>query len=335
MPNTISSISSNNMTLPSDGSLTATLSAMVTPAAADVVVTWTVATNNPGTVDPATSKTDATGLATTTLSATDAGNIKITATTAEDTTGKSVTVSASPALFAATVLNTSIDDGFSLDQYDLNFGVTASIPHYTNAQAGDTVTFYWGETDNHAFILQNPAQQLPYAIDVSTQMSPECLQDGEYNVYYTAADAAQNISVSSGQIITVNNGGQTAPTLTKPSIPAGEDGYININDANQGVDVIVTYSTMTEGDLITLYWPAVDADGVAIDAATTSQQYTVAAGETTHTFTIDTAIFYPGDIGYEGSVDAHYTVKTPDEDAAQLSHSTNVQVDTVPPGQKR
>lgn len=333
MPNTISSVTSDNKALPSDGTLTATLTAKVSPADADVTVTWTVATDNPGTVDPLTSTTDISGVATTVLSVTDAGDIKVTATTTDDTVGKSVTVSAAAPLFVPTVLNTSIDDGFTLDQYDLNFGVTASVPHYTNAQAGDTVTFCWGDVAQDGFILKDPAKELPYAIDVTTEMSPSCLQDGSYAVYYTVADVAQNLRCSTAETITVNNGGQTTPTLTRPDIPAGADGYINISDANQGVEVTVTYSSMTAGDLITLYWPAVDANGVAIEAASTALQYSVAAGDTSYTFVMDTLLFYPDDMGYEGSVGAYYTVLTEGEEAVQLSQTTSVQIDTVPPGQ--
>lgn len=331
------SVVSDKTSLPSDGSLAATVTAMIhddtgAVAPAGTTVSWTVTTG--GKLSGSTSVTDNTGAAIIDVTATANGMLTVTATTADDLTGKGSSIFASTALPAPGVSGASADDQYILDYYDLQLGVQMTIPHYPNATAGDTVTFWWGDY-SHATTLADPSTQLPLVINISTEIPPSYLEDGNYPVYYTASDAAGNVSYSSALPVVIANGGQTTPTLTRPSIPAGVDGYINIADATNGVEVDVSYPTMAAGDVITLYWPAVDANSNPVQAASTSIPYTVVAGDTTHAFTVPSALFFPNaGQGYQGSVDAYYTVLPQGASVLALSFDSSVTVDTVPPGSR-
>lgn len=331
------SVVSDKTSLPSDGSLAATVTAIIhddtgAAAPAGTTVTWTLSPAASGTLSVTSSVTDNTGAATVDLTATANGLLTVTATTADDATGKGTGIFASDALPAPSVSGATAADQYTLDYYDLQLGVQMTIPHYPNAAAGDTVTFYWGDY-SHPDTLTDPSTQLPMTINISTDIPPAYLSDGNYPVYYTASDAAGNVSYSSALPVVIANGGQTTPTLTRPSIPAGADGYINIADATNGVEVDVTYPSMAVGDVITLYWPAVDASSTPIPAATTSLAYTAVAGDTTHAFTVPSVLFFPyAGQGYQGSVDAYYTVQPQGSSALTLSFDSSVTVDTVPPG---
>jgi hypothetical protein len=334
MTNLVNSVSSDKTGLPSDGSLAATVTAIIHDdtgaVAANVEVDWVV---TGGVLSAPSSTSDENGVATIDVTASAAGMVKVTATTADDATGKSVNIYASAPLTAPTVSGATAADLYTLDYYDLKLGVQMVIPHYLNAAAGDTLTFFWGNY-SHADTLSNPSTQLPMVIDISNDIPPDELQDGNYSVYYTATDAAGNASYSSALPVVVYNGGETSPTLTRPGIPAAADGYINIADASNDVEVDVAYASMAAGDLITLYWPAMDANGNAIMAATTSIPYTAVAGDTSHAFMVPSALFFPNSgEGYEGSVSAYYTVQPQGATTVELSYSVDVTVDTVPPGQ--
>ncbi|QMM55238.1 hypothetical protein HVX06_22170 (plasmid) [Enterobacter sp. RHB15-C17] len=333
----VSNIISDKTTLPADGSLTATLSATIIDDAAAAApdgtpVTW--AATGAGAVDNTTSTTSA-GVATALLTANDSGDgtINITATTADDLIGKTAHVSVFEPLAAPVVNGATTDDQFTLDYYDLQIGVELSIPHYSGAAANDTVTFFWGEAYSNSKVLTDPNSELPWVINVTEDCPPACLADGEYQVYYTARDVAGNATDSSYLNLKVSDGGETAPTLAKPEVPVANDGYINIDDTTQGVTVTASYASMVAGDVITLYWTAMDVDGNQIDAASTvTPAYTVVDGETSHDWDMPYDMFYPDGIGFEGSFEAYYTVMVAGETALELSHSTTGQIDTVPPG---
>ena len=336
MPNIISSLTTSSSALPNDGTLTAQLAATVMDDATQnpvegVTVTWNV--TGPGSTDVPSSTTDVSGEALANLKATGDGNIRVQATTADDTVGKVINVTASEPIPAPVVLNTSLDDQYTLDQYDIDFGVTAIIDYFPGAANGQQVTFYWGKFTRQ-FVINDPQNQFPYAINVSNDLPPEALNDGKYPVYYVVSDAAGNSASSSALTITVVNGGHTAPTLTAPEVPAA-DPYININDAYSGVTVTVAYPSMAEGDLIQFYWLAYDKDGNKIQQACTGGQYTVISGDTECTFDISTAddasLFFPAGIGYEGTADAYYTVTAAGQTIIQLSHTKTCLVDTVAP----
>lgn len=329
------SVISDKNTLPSDGSLTANLSATIHDdagaiAPAGVTVSW--AANASGTLTSATSETDAAGLAVNSVAANSDGMVTVTVTTTDDLVGKKTNILSVSPLPAPTVSGASEDDQYTLDYYDLQLGVQMVIPHYPNASAGDTVTFYWGDY-SHFTTLSNPSSDLPFVINISSDIPPTYLQDGTYSVYYTASDAAGNASYSSALTVTVVNGGKTTATLPKPDIPVAADGYINIADATNGVEVDVSYPTMAAGDVISLYWDAQDTSGNTIMAASGSFPYTVMEGDTSHAFTLDSALFFPNEgTGYQGQVTAYYSVTPLGATTLELSFDAHATVDTVPPG---
>lgn len=328
------SVKSDKSSLPSDGSLAAKVTAIIhdandAPAPAGTVVNW-VATG--GELSEDSSITDDLGAATIDVTANVNGIVTITATTTDDTNGKKTSIFSSPALLAPTVSGANEADRYTIDYYDLQLGVQMIIPHYLNATTGDTVTFYWGDY-SHSTTLTNPSKELPMVINISSSIPPVYLNDGDYAVYYTVSDTSSNVSYSSALPIKIINGGQTAPTLAKPLIPAGADGYINISDAINGVVVNVSYSNMAEGDFITLYWLAVDSNNNSISAASSSFTYTAVDGDNTHAFTVEMPLFFPNaDEGYQGSVKAYYTVMPEGASTLMVSFETEVEVDTVPPG---
>lgn len=326
----ISSVTSDIDTLPSDGSQSATLSALIDSATPGITVTWTVSTG-PGKVSPLTSVTDATGLATTALTASAIGTISVSATTADDATGKSVNVAAANLLYSPDVLNASAEDDYTLSDSDLNFGVWATIPRYKGAKVKDQVTFYWGGVGSTTFPITDVTADLPKDIDVTDQLPPECLQEGTYSVSYTAVDASGNSTNSVALRIKVSTG-NTPATLPEPTVPEATRDVINVDIAADGVDVDVAYSLMTAGDYITLFWEGEDDQGNKIDGATTSQTYTVVEGDVSHTFSLEKELFYPNGMGYEGQAVASYTVHVPGSDTDQKSIPLTLQVDTVPPG---
>ncbi len=337
MTNLVHSVVSSQSTLPSDNTMVATVSATIytdgVPAIAGVTVNWAVSSG--GTIDQVTSTTDATGVATTGLKATSPAQIKVTATTGDDAKGKSAMVTASKPLTTPTVLNASEGDAYTLDQYDLKFGVTATIPFYTGAAAGQTITFNWDVVDQKQIMVTSDTT-FPISVDVSNDMKPACLNDGNYEVYYDVVDAAGNDSYSASVILTVYQGGQSTPTLPAPTIPdVSEDPYINIQDANSGVEVDINYNGMTIGDLVTLYWSAFDKASNLITNACTTLPYTVTQDDISAgvVLVLDPSLFYPGqnNEGYEGSFDAYYTVNRAGLPAAILSYSTDALVDTIQP----
>ncbi|WP_447866572.1 Ig-like domain-containing protein [Rahnella bonaserana] len=329
------SVTSDKDALPSDGSLSANLSAIVHDdagalAPASVTVFWGVTAG--GILGSASTDTDATGKAVNRMTGNSDGILTVTATTADDPAGQHTNIMSGSALPAPTVSGASPDDQFTLDYYDLQLGVQMVIPHYPNTRTGDTVTFYWGDY-SHFTTLSDPSTQLPMVINISSDVPPEFLQDGTYSIYYTATDVAGNISCSSALTVTVFNGGETTATLPKPDIPAAADGYINIADATNGVEVDVSYPSMVAGDVISLYWDAQDTRGNQIMSASGSFSYTVIAGETRHAFIIDSLMFFPyAGQGYEGRATAYYTVLSQGETLLALSFDTNATVDTIPPG---
>ncbi|MFP2240970.1 hypothetical protein ACLEX4_20910 [Pseudescherichia vulneris] len=337
MATSVSNLTSDQGALPADGSRTATLTATIVdenaaPAPDDTPVSWAV--TGAGTVDVPTSATVG-GVVNAVLTADNSGaaSVDITATTADDLTGKTVYVSVFTPLAAPTVNGATEEDLYTLDYYDLQIGVELSIPHYSGAAANDTVTFVWGEAYSNSKVLTDPNSELPWVINVTEECPPACLADGEYQVYYTASDVAGNTTESSHLDLTVSDGGETAPTLSKPRVPAAEDGYINIDDAAPGVTVTVSYASIAAGDVITLYWAGMDMNGNQIAAASTVMPaYTAVDGDTGHDWVIPSDMFYPGGLGFEGSFEAYYTVMVAGSTALELSYSATGQIDTVPPG---
>lgn len=340
MPFSISACSADPTEIAADNFATSTVTATVVDenaaaAPAGTPVTWAVTGSGTGSLDVGTnSVTNDSGVAIATLTVSAAGIVIVTVTTDDDSTGMQATVIADKALDAPIVLNATEADNYTLDQYDLDFGVTAIIPPSTDLHANTAITFHWGPSE-YSFAVENPVTDLPYIIDVTKNLPPADLEDGVYDVYYVATDDAGNATPSAHVTITVDTGGgDITPTLPEPLVPEA-DPYINIADASDGTIVTASYATMAAGDLITLFWKAFDKEDMPISTATYTQQYTVLDADVTnlsHDFTVPENYFLSDIGGYEGYANASYSVLPTGVDAkAEVSRTTQCLVDTVAP----
>lgn len=339
MPNVIQSCTSDLTSIPADGTAVATITAIVVndeepPVPQDgVTVNWSA--NGAGSIEPTSSTTNTKGEATTTLTATGAGEITVTATTEGDETGKSATVTAASTgnlLSPPVVFNVSKADGYTLDQYDIAFGVYVEIQPWDNIEANQILNFNWGGFPLTIPILSE--DDLPKIINISADMPPLALADGTYKVSYSVTDEAGNISASESVTVNVVNGGQSAPSLPEPVV-SDADPYINIADAEDGVVVTVPLDGRVAGDIVTMYWPAFDKNDNTIRNASTSLTHIVVDGDSSHDFQVEKALFYPnGTLGYEGYVDCYYTI-TPVNDGgtgnALVSFTKHCRVKTIAP----
>lgn len=334
MTSQVSSCTSDLSTITNDGSLHANITAKVVDSATpskpvpNATVTWTVSGTGQGTVTPPSSTTDAQGVATTQLTAKANGMVTVKATTADDANGKDAHVLVSEGLKKPSVLNAE-EDGV-LDHYDIAFGVTAIIPSYGEITSNQTITFHWGEKYKKEFEVYD-SSEFPYPIDVSDNFPPEALQDGKYQVYYSAQDQAGNQTNSSAVAITVKDGGQTVPVLAKPEVPKAEDGYINIVDALDGVTVNIDSKSFSTGDTVTLYWLAMDNNGLKLDDAKYTKDHKVGDNEPIINFDIPIVkLLLSDNQGYEGKVDCYYALTTAD-DTVKVSKTYHCNIDTVAP----
>lgn len=327
MTDTISALSAKPTTIANDGSEASIVSATVltddAPAAAGVTVNWT---STGGKLNAATSTTDANGIAQISVTAT-SGTVVVTAQTGLSSLNKTITTYTP--LAAPIVINASSDDNYTLDHYDISFGVQAEIPFYNNVELGQTVEFFWGDIDNISFIITE-TEHPPFVIDVTKALSPDCLKDGAYNVYYVVTDPAGNSTKSSTLNITVADGGSTVPTLPAAAV-AEADPYININDASDGVAVVISYPGMVADDLVTFYWNGFDQSARQIPGTESTGDYKVLDGDTTATFTIPMEIFYPNGTGYQGYAEVYYTVESTGSSLLALSDTKQCLVDTLAP----
>lgn len=329
MTDTISKMSAVPNLIANDGSEVSIVSATVltddAPAVAGVTVNWTAVG---GELSGVTSVTDENGVASISVTVKDnSATVDVTASTADDS--QLATISTYQPLAAPVVINATVDDGYTLDHYDLNFGVQALIPIYADMMVGQTVTFHWGEADKTSFIVTE-AEHPPFVIDVSSEMSPDCLKDGSYAVYYVAVDHAGNETKSSTINLTVSDSGSAVPTLSAADVPEA-DPYINISDASDGVIVNISYPSMVAGDVVTYFWTGFDSASRQITGTEATEAYTVVDGDTTVSFTVPMESFYPNGKGYEGHAEVYYTVTTAEDNILELSDTRTCLVDTVAP----
>ena len=149
-------LASNVSLLPNDGSVGAAVKAFITDstgqqAQAGVAVVFTASDNaylNSSAVGESVNAiTNSSGFAEVMVfpnkDNTDALSVK--AVTSFDESGQSIDINSASGLEAPKVFNASEEDDWTLDEYDVKFGVQTMIPKYLDAQAKDIVTFYWGE----------------------------------------------------------------------------------------------------------------------------------------------------------------------------------------------
>lgn len=320
---------------PADGSIPITATAVVTDDSrapvAGVTVTWILSDN--ASADDTTSVTNANGVATLDITFSTQGPASIQATTADDSKGQTASLFAlTPSLSELHVSNADAADNWTLNHYDINFGVEAEVPVNADIQIGYGIYLCWGNQKLER-IIQDPDTDLPLVVNINEDSFPGGLTDGAHPAFYYMTDSVGNPSMAAGLPITVADGGQTTPTLPEPSIPlADSDGSINMADSFN-VTVDIAYPDMAEGDQVTLYWQAFTSGGLAIPAASGSRPHPVTAVEVTagtFTMNISQSLFYPvDDAGYEGKAQVYYTA-LPAGGALALSETKSIIVDTVP-----
>lgn len=325
MSNVISNIDAMPNPISNDGSQNSTVTATVSPAAAGISVDWSVQGGVMISTSP--SMTDANGVATLEVKSVPGSTmVTVGATTADDSTGMTMAISTYTPYTIPVVINATEADNWTLDHYDLNFGVQAQIPVYTGVAPDQIVNFYWGTVDSIEFIVT--ANNLPpYTINVNKDMAPECLLNGNYDVYYSVTTPGGNVRNSAKIPLIVADEGQVVPTEPKPAVPEA-DPWINIADAGNGVIVNVDYPSLATGDTVTCFWTGYDSAQRKLEAASTTLTKTVAEGSDHLSFTIPTATFYPNSVGYYGHADVFYKVQHADGSAETVSVTLQCLVDT-------
>lgn len=161
-----------------------------------------------------------------------------------------------PLFSAPAVVNAEMDH--SLDGNEIALGVSVYIPEPPNnivAQPGDLITFYWDNIKNMTYVVPNPPI-FPYYINVSQDFSATCFYDGFYELLYDYTTLVGNTHSSMSFPLEIS--GNPAPkTLPSPTFPqADASGTLNYSSVIEkaGTDMKVSYTGMTEGDLVTAKW---------------------------------------------------------------------------------
>jgi len=329
MVSTITKLDAEPSSIANDGIESSKLSATVVTqeplTMAEVPVQWSV---TGGKLKEATTMTDENGVAHNFVTAVEGATL-ITVTAATDDYSMDKTISTYKALSAPIVLNASEDDNYTLDHYDINFGVQAEIPIYSGVELNQTVKFFWDDIDEVSFFITEDVHP-PFIIDVTNDLLPDCLNDGTYNIYYEVSDPAGNSTKSSILNITVADGGGTVPSLPEAEV-AEADPYINVEDALDGVDVVIEYPYMKEGEQLTLYWNGFDSSGRKIKGTEFSEDRSISSGSIKESFVIPMDSFYPNGRGYEGYSEVYYTVRREGSSSLELSDTRKCLIDTKSP----
>ena len=243
-------------------------------------------------------------------------------------------VSSEP-LIAPIVLNAHEDNDTILDEYDLQYPVVVTIPFYAGAAAGDVIKLNWGAV-HYEVHLESP-QQLPLQVEVE---NPEALKLGKYNVFYELVESSSNSSISSNVEITVLNLEGATRDLPRPTCEEAEDdNYINIADASNGVIVEISYAAEA-GDFWNFYWRPVDESGTPVaganDVSKNGEINSPEEGKNI-SFKITADKFFPNDYGFEGTVNAFYSVQRGTGSSLKylISKESVYRIDTVSPGGRK
>ncbi|MCP2006252.1 UNVERIFIED_ORG: hypothetical protein J2Y78_004906 [Buttiauxella agrestis ATCC 33320] len=220
---------------------------------------------------------------------------------------------------------TNAMDDHALDEYEIAAGVQMIVPVYHNVNVGDYLTYYWG-SEFHASHSIEELSDLPLTLDVNNQFPPSCLVDGDYEVFYQYLDEAGNANVSKPWAVTVSGGNQPA-TLTPPSVPEADDGWINISDAADGTNIGISYKSMQANDAITLTWQVYDEGKVIIESV--QYNYSVLASDVTNGFCTIPVLATDIPVVQRGSADVWYTMQPANGDSIQTSEVAHIGIDTV------
>lgn len=304
-----------------------TLTAVVLDAngapASGVTVTWVTLLDQKST----TSVTDATGVATLSVESDIAAFIPYAVYVDDDSSTATLTEARfyntnTPRVFVPNGM-----DG-ELDQYDVAAQVQVIIEPFDDARTGDILTFWWD--DIHSFTKQvtDPSTDFPLTIDISNSFPPACLANGTYELFYQYIDPRDNVRVSMPWSVSVT-GGVLPPTLAAPEFPqAADDGWINKREADEGIEIDVSYTGMAINDQIDLTWQLYDEKHIQIDTLILPTQ-TVVQGDLDQgyvKFTLTTDQVPPVQ---SGSAQAWYTMTPANHGDVQSSIVGEVGVDTI------
>jgi len=187
----------------------------------------------------------------------------------------------SPTMPAVSILNA--DDDHTLDAAEIALGVETYIsdPNKGPYVGGDFITLYWGKgplvVDSKQFPVDS-STQFPIPIDISTLFSPDCLLNGDYDVFYVFTNVSQNTHCSQDFKLTVN--GVTPPAeLPAPTFPEATNNTINANGAAGGTNMRIRYTGMAESDSVTINWQEYNSNGDPVDSSMYSSTSSITASD--------------------------------------------------------
>lgn len=186
-----------------------------------------------------------------------------------------------PTVPAVSVLNAN--DDHSLDAAEIALGVEAYIPDPNKGpyEGGDSITLYWGKgsqvVDSKQFPLSGTTQ-FPIPVDISALFNPDCLLNGDYDVFYVFTDRFLNTHCSQNFPLTVN--GVTPPDeLPAPTFPEATNNTINANVAAGGINMRIRYAGMATTDNVNIYWQEYTTNGNPVAGSTYTTTFSPTAND--------------------------------------------------------
>lgn len=233
-----------------------------------MTVNWTIApATTPARLGETSVTTSAAGYAANTVACDVKAAVTVTATL-DNGSGASATLDVG--FYSSTLVAPVVPQAKNgiLTEKEVNSTVQAMVVRHTDdPAAGDLYNFYWGKNSISRFD-DGTSDTFPWVINIKNDFTAtEVLADGNYTVYYTVTDLAQNVSYSVPKSITVTGGTYVNPLYDAPEFPDITDNTINYDDvAGGGVKVKISLPQSREsegasifaGNTITLYMRVFD-----------------------------------------------------------------------------
>ncbi|WP_277973317.1 hypothetical protein [Pantoea agglomerans] len=231
-------------------------------------VKWTIApATTSATLGKTSVRTSAAGYAANTVACEVKAAVTVTATL-DDGSGASATLEVG--FYSSELVAPDVPQAKNgiLTEKEVKSTVQARVMRHTDdPAAGDLYNFYWGKNSISRFD-DGTSETFPWVINIKNDFTAtEVLADGDYTVYYTVTDLAQNVSYSVPKSITVTGGTYVNPLYDAPEFPDITDNTINYDDVlGDGVQVKVPLPQSREsegasifaGNTITLYMRVFD-----------------------------------------------------------------------------
>ncbi|NDO82786.1 hypothetical protein CJP72_19015 [Citrobacter sp. NCU1] len=182
-----------------------------------------------------------------------------------------------PTVPVVSILNA--DDDHLLTAAEIAEGVYAYIPDPNKGPytGGDKITLYWGKgsqvVDSKQFPLDSTTT-FPIPVNIKSLFSSDCLQNGDYDVFYVFTDITQNTHCSRDFPLTVD--GVVPPTdLPAPTFPEATNNTINADVAAGGTTILIRYSGMAVSDTVTVNWQEFNTNNDPVASSTYSTTFMV------------------------------------------------------------